>query len=222
MRSSSPSVSTRGPPGAGHRAVHPAVREGADDRVGELGSSAAICPRSCARAARSSAIAADVADVEHAARVYRAPRASESASAQPNSASSTCSAGTPGTATAKSRSRALSRRGPTAGRDVAEEHRHRAGGVGHDDAPGREVGRVLALPQALARRRAAQPQRARPAARRRAPTPGRRSRPRATSSASSSGPRETKPPCTRRSSAAASTGVRCASGSRPTWRKKTR
>ncbi len=111
MRSSSPSVSTRGPPGAGTALWTPPSREGADDRVGELGLERRDLPAQLTARGAFVGDAADVADVEHAARVYRAPRASESASTQPNRASSTCSAGTPGTATAKSRRRALSRAG---------------------------------------------------------------------------------------------------------------
>ena len=93
-------------------------------------------------------------------------------------------------------------------------------GVGDHQRPGGQLARA-ALERLAGRRSAGSRAAPRPGRRRRraAPTPDSMI---AIVSASSSRLRLLKPPCFIRSSASSSTGVRCSSGSRPMWRKKTR
>ena len=159
MRSSSPSVSRRGPPGARDRAVHPAVREGADDGVGELG----LERRDLAAQLRAGRALvgddADVADVEHGRESTvrhgrpKAPRRSRTA--PPRRAARAPRA-------PRRRTAAAARSGDLGARPGATSPKSTATGPAASATttrPGAEVGGVLALPQALAGLRAAQPQR---------------------------------------------------------------
>ena len=197
-----------------------AVRERADQRVGDLGLQRGDLAAQRARAARSSTGAKQPArgsDLQHAAE--STPTAHLRS---PNKRLLDVQLGHArhGDGEQPQARRAAAR--AAARRDVAEEHRHGVARIGHHQTAGRQVRRVLPLPQPLARARGAQAQRTVERARRRAPRPGRPVSTSAISSASSSTPREVKPPCIRRSSTAASTGVRCTSGSMPTWRKNAR
>ena len=196
MRSSSPSVRTRGPPGAATALCDPAVREGADDRVGELALERRDLPAQLTRARRARRPMPRTSRTSSMRResTGRPPggrkRLRRSRTAPPRRGAPA----RPGPATANSRRRALSRAGRRLGRDLAEEHRDRAGGVG-DDEP-RPGTRSAAYSPSPSRSPAAAPRSpsgpsSRASSSAHTGTPVSTS---ATSSASSSGPREAKPP----------------------------
>ena len=118
--------------------------------------------------------------------------------------------------------RACARRGAWPGGELAEQHRQRRRRRRRRPAALRAARRVRASararsPSALARMPSGPS--TRPASSAHTGTPVSSS---AISSTSSSRPPERKPPCSIRSSTAASIGVRTTSGSRPMWRKNTR
>ena len=150
MRSSSPSVSRRGPPGAGTALCTAPCGNALTTASESWASSAAIWPRSCARAARSSAM----------------PRTSRTSSMGASLLGATGVRKRLGAAEQRlldvqrrhaghrdgeqPQARAVARSGRRLGRDVAEEHRHRAGGVGHH-ARARARGRPRTRPPPAAR-----------------------------------------------------------------------
>ena len=161
MRSSSPSVSTRGPPGAGTALCTPPSGKRADDGVGELGlerrdlpaqlsARSALVGDDATRTSRTSSMGASLLGT---AGVRKRLGAAEQRllDVQRRHARAT--------ATAKSRRRALSRSGRRLGATSPKSTATGAQASATTTRPGARSGRVLALPQALARRRAAQPQR---------------------------------------------------------------
>ena len=157
MRSSSPSVSRRGPPGAGTALCDAAVREGADDGVGQL----ALERRDLAAQLRAGgALVGDDArtsrtssDATRESTWRGPPRPSEKRLGAAEQRLLDVQRRHPGHRDREQPQPPCAPIGAPAGRDVAEEHRHRRARVGHDAArPGARS--AASRPPPAARRRA--------------------------------------------------------------------